>query len=90
MSVLLRSSPLVVLLIFLSQGHGMAQAQRATKGPIPIASGNTVTAADIRYLGTCKFTPKLKEGMTNGEANDAIDAAWERFVDCWKNRGKKK
>lgn len=86
----LKYSLVLISLVLLMVNYSMAQIQRATKGPLPIASGNTVTAADIRFLETCKFTPKLKAGMTNAEANEAIDAAWQRFADCWRNRGKKK
>lgn len=40
----------------------------------------------IAGLGTCKFRPKLKAGMTPSEANDAIDAALEAFIACLKSK----
>jgi hypothetical protein len=64
--------------------------QRAIKPQellVALPSG-VMTSVDIKYFETCKFTPCFKAGMTNSEANDAIDAAWDKFVQCWKNRGR--
>jgi hypothetical protein len=55
---------------------------------LPSASPN-ITAAEILAISRCEFRPKLKAGMTNQEANDALDAAWAKFLSCWQNLGRR-
>jgi len=36
----------------------------------------------VAKLYTCKFQPKLKAGMSNSEATDAIDTALKKWIQC--------
>lgn len=55
-----------------------------------VAIGTPVTLQLIVRLRACKFRPRLKAGMSRSEANDAIDAAFEEFITCLKNKGRVK
>ena len=45
-----------------------------------------LTEPQVKSLMACKFVYKLKAGMTNAEAGDAIDAGWNKFTSCLKQR----
>jgi hypothetical protein len=67
-----------------------SRAQATTKFPAValVAANQTLSAALAAGLNTCKLTFHLKAGMTNAEANDAIDAGYQTFFDCLKNKGR--
>ena len=54
-----------------------------------LSSGTTIDTAMLARFNTCTFRPRLKAGMSNQEAGDAIDAAMQRYIDCLKSKIKK-
>lgn len=59
------------------------QQVAAAKVPIKfVLEGSTLTARAAASLNRCKLTFHLKPGMTNQEANDAIDVGYEKFLNC--------
>jgi hypothetical protein len=47
-----------------------------------------LTPADVSRITACKLVFHLKPGMTNAEANDAIDAGYQKWFDCLKHPGR--
>jgi hypothetical protein len=60
---------------------GGAIAQRSTDLQL-IGPGKKLTEKDLASLPNCKFVYKLRAGMTNSEAADAIDAGFNKFITC--------
>lgn len=49
-----------------------------------------IDPAVLGRLRKCKLTFKLKAGMTNQAASDAIDAGFDKFIECLSSAGKKR
>jgi len=73
-------------LLFLVLTPSAAQDRTAVMAKAPfikfVAEGSTLKAAMVAQLSQCKLTFHLKAGMTNSEANDAIDAGYQQFFNC--------
>ena len=54
-----------------------------------VGPGKKLTVKDVKSLAGCKFVYSLKAGMTNAEANDAIDAGFNKFITCMNARAVK-
>ena len=56
---------------------------------VPIVmAGETLNPTIVDSLGRCRLNFHLKAGMTNSEANDAIDAGYQKFFTCIRTRGR--
>jgi hypothetical protein len=53
-----------------------------------VNASETLNPAIVDSLGQCKLNFHLKAGMTNREANDAIDAGYQKFFTCIRTRGR--
>lgn len=51
-----------------------------------VEPGKKLTEPQVQHLMACRFTYKLRAGMTNAEAGDAIDTGWETFKKCLQSR----
>lgn len=49
-----------------------------------------IDPAVLAQVRKCKLTFKLKAGMTNQEASDAIDAGFDKFFKCLGGAAKKR
>ena len=49
-----------------------------------VADGKKPSPADLAKINKCGVVLRLKAGMTNGEAAQAIDDAYQRFFKCLK------
>lgn len=54
-----------------------------------VAAGQTIDPQLLARIRTCKLRFHLKAGMTNQEANDAIDAGYQAYFKCLKSIGRK-
>ena len=53
-----------------------------------IPDGQKLTPADVTRITACRLVFHLKPGMTNAEANDAIDAGYQKWFDCLRHPGR--
>lgn len=68
-----------------------AKVQERIKAQYPAnlqLTTTNLTLAQVKALSGCKLRFYLKAGMTNSEANSAIDDGYNRFFDCLRNKGK--
>ena len=73
----------IVRTIFICLAFAAWSVSAAERTKIEIVeTGKKISAKDVNSLSKCKFVYKLKAGMTNSEASDAIDAAWDKFATC--------
>ena len=47
-----------------------------------VPEGGRLSSAQVLQLRQCRLVFRLKAGMTNAEANEAIDAGYQAFFDC--------
>lgn len=52
-----------------------------------VSDGQKLSAADVARIGSCKLVFHIKAGMTNAEANAAIDAGYQKWFACLKHPG---
>ena len=81
----------IMAAIFLMAAPAFANIQERVQAQFPIKlvfTQNTLTAAQVKAINTCKLRFHLKPGMTNADANSAIDDGYTRFFSCLQNKGK--
>ena len=77
--------------ILLMAAPAFASIQERVEAQFPIQlvfTQNRLTTGQVRAISACKLRFYLKAGMTNAEANAAIDDGYTRFFSCLKNKGK--
>lgn len=47
-----------------------------------VAKGKKLSDRQVKLLQGCRLNLYLRAGMTNAEANDAVDEAFERWTAC--------
>lgn len=52
------------------------------KAKMTSVKASTVFALGQKLKVSCKLHPRIREGMTNAEKNDALDAAMQKYVNC--------
>ena len=79
------------LALLLTGTHSQQDATTAVPVKAPAFkladSGNTLSQLRAAALNRCTLKFYLKGGMTNQEANDAIDAGYQRFFSCIRSGG---
>jgi hypothetical protein len=85
-----RATMLILRTISVFLVIGLSGAATAQESGIDLGNPKEkITEPKIKALMGCKFTYKLKAGMTNAEAAQAIDAGWQRFTGCLRAQANK-
>lgn len=85
----------VAILIFVISAMTALYAQTRTqrvKAQYPlnlVLTTSTLTRTQVVALTACKLVFHLKPGMTNADANAAIDDGYTAFFNCLRNGGKR-
>jgi hypothetical protein len=66
----------------------LVEAEAVWPGVVLAQKGQPLSSGLVDSVRACRLRFYLKAGMTNSEANDAIDAGYQKFITCLRTKGR--
>ena len=89
--ITLAAAILILVISAVTTLYGQIRTQRV-KAQYPldlVLTTSTLTRTQVVALTACKLVFHLKAGMTNADANAAIDDGYTAFFNCLRNGGRR-